>query len=68
MFILYVTFVLDKFVILNYFLVQSPEKVGAKYSLPSFSRFSSGSVQTPMRFSLEFDPGRSFNEIEIDDL
>lgn len=48
--------------------MHTPVKVGAKYNLPSFSNLRSGSVQIPTRFNLAPEPGKSFKEIEMEDL
>jgi hypothetical protein len=52
----------------NFFLVQTPVKVGAKNILPLFYNFSSGSVHIPVRASVRFAPGRSLREMFRDDL
>lgn len=59
---------MDKFSIMKAFLVHTPVKVGAKYILPSFYNFSSGSVQMPVKESLAAAPGKSFSDMFKDDL
>ena len=48
--------------------MQTPVKVGAKYILPAFSNFNSGSVQVPVNDSLVVAPGKSFKAIVSADL
>ena len=62
------TLVFDKFSIRNYFLVQTPVNVGAKYNFPSFSNLMFGYVHTPIKVNLLPAPGISFRVIDIVDL
>jgi hypothetical protein len=48
----------------NYFLLQMPKDVGAKYTLPSSDSANSGAVQMPMRGILRLEvPGISLRVI-----